>query len=369
MILILKTNIMKKQILKICLTITIGIASLNIINAQSAFINPDPIESKVVPYIGAIEIDGIADASYPAPFILGNILSFKAGEFTGQSDHYVRVQMGWGEEGIYMFFDITDDIDKGAVLDWGMDGIELKVNPDKSNDGEYFEWKDDAIEIGIVRDITDEFRYHIVDIDGEGTEGNGPGVNGDTVEIGPRAGLPGLSFQIVNNVGSYTAEILIPWLFFLPLGTTEADIPIWRAKEMGFDIHCPDNDLSDDNGGRDHSLIWDTDGDPSGLDADKANINTSLLGNIVFGLKTAINTNRQSPINLYPNPAKTSVRIENLDHIATIEIINAIGQIIKKIDTEQFGISLDISRFDRGIYFIKGIDNTNKIFFNKLIVE
>jgi len=364
---------MKKHLLKISLMIVIGIVSQNLSYSQPSgyvYVNPEPIEAMVVPYIDTIIIDGIAEAAYPQSFSLSNILTYTAGEFTGLSDHSVKVQMGWRNEGIYMFFDIKDDIDKGSVLEWGLDGIELKINPDKANDGEYFEWKDDAMEIGIVRDITDEFRYHIVDIDGEGTEGNGPGVNGDTVEIGPRAGLPGLSFQIVNNAGSYTAEILIPWMFFLPLGTTEADIPVWRAKIMGFDIHCPDNDMNETNGGRDHSLIWDMDGDPTGTDADKANKNTSLLGNITFGERpNDIVVQKNNPLKIYPNPANKIVTIDNLADVTSVEIINAIGQVMQSMRPVGPNIKVDVSIMEKGIYFIKSKNRTGKTYINKLIVE
>lgn len=363
---------MKTLLLRISLLVSIGIICINSTFANSNeddFIDPSPIESMVIPFVGDPIIDGVMDGSYLAPFFLTNILTFTNGEFTGQSDHYVRVQTGWGDKGMYFYFEVTDDIDKGAILDWGMDGIELKINPDKSNDGTDFEWKDDAIEIGVVRGVSDKYRYHIVDVDGEGTEGNGPGINGETVDMGPRSGLPGVEFFVINEKGSYKVEMLVPWLFVLPLGTTEADIPSWREKEMGFDIHVHDNDLSDDNGGRDHSLIWDTDGDPSSTDADRANKNTSLLGNITFGVLTSIKSEVVSSLNIYPNPAKRMVTIENLEDINSITISDALGRVIKTISPENTTLNIDVSDMDKGLYIICSTDNLNNVYVNRLIVE
>jgi len=335
------------------------------------YVNPEPVSEMVVPYLyDTIIIDGIADSGYPTPVSLQNILTFTAGEFMNTADHSVTFQMGWRDEGMYLFFDIKDDIDKGSVLDWGLDGVELKINPDLTNDGEYFEWKDDAIEIGFVRDITTEYRYHIVDIDGEGTEGNGPAENGEIVINGPRAGLPGITFEIINNTGAYTVEALIPWMFFLPLGTLESDIPVWIEKEMGFDIHCHDNDVSLDNSGRDHSLIWDTDGDPVSTDADKANKNTSLLGSITFGEKTNnIPISRNNRSLLYPNPSSGYLQMNLPTDVEHIEFINILGQSKLQVDIKSELTLLDVSELISGIYLVKGSSASEVVFIEKLIIK
>jgi len=364
---------MKANHLLTKLALLTGLYASFTVNAQPAgyvYVDPDPVLTMVVHQIDTIIIDGIADAAYPAPFALENFITYTGGEFTGQSDHFVKVQIGWREEGLYIFFDITDDIDKGALLDWGLDGVELKINPDTSNDGEYFEWKDDAIEIGIVRDITDQYRYHIVDIDGEGTEGNGPGDNGEIVAIGPRTGLPGVSFAIINNTGSYTVEALIPWLFFLPLGTTEEEIPAWREKTMGFDIHCADNDQTNTNDGRDHAIIWDPDGDPSSTEADMANKNTSLLGQITFGepLGTKDMKQEQCP-SVYPNPAGSVVNIGNLQDARSLEIINLLGQRELILYPESSEIKVDIPDLEYGIYLVKVIHDDGHVSMSKLLVK
>ena len=270
---------MKKQILKLSVVITLVIINfLPAVAIDPTTIDPNPIESMVVPYLASpITIDGIADAAYPIAFELTKVLTFTPGEFNGVSDHQVYITMGWRDDGIYIYADITDDIDVGA-LNWDQDGIEIKINPDKSNDGPTFSWANDAWEIGMERDVTANFRYW-----NKNLEAGGNTANGAPVSTGPLTGHPGVVFSVVNEDGHYVIESLIPWLFFLPGGATEDSIPKWRAKEMGFDIHCADNDGT--AAGRDHCLIWDMDGDPSSTDADYANVNTALLGNITFGAK------------------------------------------------------------------------------------
>lgn len=364
---------MKLRLTQISVVITMVAMISNRIYAQPddyVYVDPAPLEELEIPYIDTVLIDGIADLSYPPPFSLTNILTFTGGEFANQADHSVSCQIGWREEGIYLFFDVKDDIDMGSVLDWGLDGIELKINPDTCNDGEYFEWKDDAIEIGFVRGITTEYRYHIVDIDGEGTEGNGPGENGEIVQIGPRAGLPGIAFEIINLAGSYTVEALIPWMFMLPIGTTVEDIPQWRNRKMGFDIHCPDNDLNLTNGGRDHCLIWDMDGDPSSTDADKANLNTSLLGTITFAaMASNVAPGSSSQLHIFPNPANTYVTIENLNQVVSMEVINMLGEVIGKRYPTESRLTVDISTYTKGVYLIKCLNISGEVSVDKLVIR
>ncbi len=337
-----------------------------------AQVNPVPVESMVIHQItDTIIIDGIQDEVYPNTFELTVLLTDPelTGQWSGNTDHQVFVTLGWRNEGIYILANITDDIDMGTPLDWQTDGIELKINPDKTNDGPDFEWMDDAWEIGVSRGVTDQYRFWNKYLGDNGDPAGGSADNGEICETEPLDGRPGVTFAIVNEEGSYTVEILLPWLFFLPNGATEDSIAVWRGREMGFDIHCPDKD---DSNRRDHSIIWDADG--TGFEADQANINTSLLGNITFGESLSIlNSANTSGILVYPNPASDFVYLySEQKNFSKIEFINMLGQTMKIVNiASQQEVNVDISDLPgSGCYFIRSSDlDGNVVSIKKLLVK
>ncbi len=84
--------------------------------------------------------------------------------------------------------------------------------------------------------------------------------------------------------------------------------------------------------------------------------------------------NNLSMFNLYPNPTNTQVNIEyELKNIQTsnIEVYNNLGQLIyqKEINKSRKGnISIDISNYQKGLYFVKFISN-NSTKTEKLIIN
>lgn len=345
---------MKKHLLILSLTMAISLSGINLLGAE---IDPMPMESMVIKYLTAsIIIDGVADAAYPDYFALTRVLTFTAGQYSGPIDHSVNIRMGWRNEGIYIFADVSDDYAQGD-LNWDQDGIELKINPDTSDDGPNYEWKEDALEIGIESAVDTMYRYY------NPTLGYGAVKNGEIAAVGHRSGLPGVTYKIVRSGASYTIEAFLPWLFILPIGTTEDQVSSWRNKIMGFDIHAADNDGS----GRDHCLIWDWDG--SGTDADQSNINTLLLGYISFEQTTSLNEKISSKLLMYPNPAQDKVNFENLDNVSTLEFVNLFGQTVKTFNVLTKLESVNISGLS-GYYIVKAKDSDRKVLsINKLIVR
>ncbi len=76
------------------------------------------------------------------------------------------------------------------------------------------------------------------------------------------------------------------------------------------------------------------------------------------GIESIANNNS---ISIYPNPAKESVTIEGKGEIT---ITNSLGQIVKEIKDNNVYRTLNIKDFERGVYYIK-VGNTTQ----KLVVE
>jgi hypothetical protein len=326
----------------------------------SAGINPEPVASMEIKYLSdPITLDGIVDAAYPDFFSLDYVLTFTEGQYSGPIDHSVNISMGWRSEGMYLFADVSDDYMQGN-LNWDQDGLELKINPDISNDGTDHLWQDDALEIGIESNTDTLFRYYNPNL------GYGAAVNGETVSVGHRTGLPGVAFKIIRDGASYKIEALLPWLFFLPPGTSADSVNQWTYKTMGFDIHAADNDGS----GRDHALVWDWDG--SGTDADASNVNTSLLGSITFEHPANALINAISDaMMLYPNPAQNKVYVENPGAVVSLEFVNLAGQTVKTVPVTTRFSTIDLSGYIiSGYYLVKGKDQQgNLVSVSKLVIR
>lgn len=69
-------------------------------------------------------------------------------------------------------------------------------------------------------------------------------------------------------------------------------------------------------------------------------------------------------IRSFPNPVVDLVTIESGSPIGDIGIFNISGQLIKQFQTSETSFTLDISEFNKGIYFIKTETNIQKIIKN-----
>ncbi len=87
------------------------------------------------------------------------------------------------------------------------------------------------------------------------------------------------------------------------------------------------------------SLDWLTNGEDSYENVDE-----------IFGSLSEMN------LRVYPNPARNYITVE-AENLKVINIYNVQGQLIYTLQNNEDVITLDISDFDNGIYFIEGIDN------------
>lgn len=70
---------------------------------------------------------------------------------------------------------------------------------------------------------------------------------------------------------------------------------------------------------------------------------------------------------LYPNPATSTLNIQGIDNVRTIEIHSMVGK--KIMDTTIINTQLDISTLQNGVYFLRITDNQNRSLIKKFIKQ
>jgi len=86
------------------------------------------------------------------------------------------------------------------------------------------------------------------------------------------------------------------------------------------------------------------------------------------GTWVGVNENVQSSsFKLYPNPATNVLNISGLQ--GTVEIVNIAGQIVERVTVDNDTYTLNISRLNKGMYFVKVTDQSGSSTTKKLIVE
>ena len=93
------------------------------------------------------------------------------------------------------------------------------------------------------------------------------------------------------------------------------------------------------------------------------------LDNIYYS-KAASSISAQSLLNfnLYPNPAKDLVTLSAASNIQTVEVFNALGQVVYSTKSNQTTIEIPTSQFNKGIYTVKATINGSSVV-NSFIVE
>ena len=78
--------------------------------------------------------------------------------------------------------------------------------------------------------------------------------------------------------------------------------------------------------------------------------------------------NLENLIKIFPNPNNGSFTIENISDVKTVRIFNGIGKCVYETETS-FDNSINLSGFDKGIYFIQITTSENEFQTSKFIVE
>jgi len=99
--------------------------------------------------------------------------------------------------------------------------------------------------------------------------------------------------------------------------------------------------------------------------------------NIVFNdgdytpwIVEGVRVDRAALIHIYPNPAASTLNIQNVADISTIELVNLLGQVTyKQLNSGNFSVVMSIEDQASGVYMIRFTGEANEISYKKLIIE
>lgn len=78
-----------------------------------------------------------------------------------------------------------------------------------------------------------------------------------------------------------------------------------------------------------------------------------LITPFVFMGTVGINQNEPLTINIFPNPASSVLSIQSETRINGIELVNMLGAVVFSEEIQSTNHSVDVSRFNTGIYFLR----------------
>lgn len=96
-----------------------------------------------------------------------------------------------------------------------------------------------------------------------------------------------------------------------------------------------------------------------------------LDGNYEYSVvRTAIFDLDKENINIYPNPANSYVIIEGVGNANGVQIVNAVGQVVRKVDTNSMNkVKISVDDLQSGIYTIHIIQNDGSIKMEKILIS
>jgi Carbohydrate esterase, sialic acid-specific acetylesterase/SdrD B-like domain/Secretion system C-terminal sorting domain len=147
------------------------------------------------------------------------------------------------------------------------------------------------------------------------------------------------------------------------------------VSTVGFEPNA-DNDVDGDNNGSGNplsdifsgiiTLTLDgeplQDGDPINcyFDYDGNGNNTIDFGfyNPLISSTNEVQTNNEQNIKIFPNPVLNTFTIKSDKSLHHVEISDAYGKLLRKMETDDTSLTMDVSTFPAGMYFVKTINKT-----------
>jgi hypothetical protein len=257
-------------------------------------------------------IDALDDGVYGNSTAILN--QTRGGTYPSESDVSGSWKTAWDDQYFYVFVSVTDE---QLVADgtWYMDDlVEIYIDGDNSKASEY-----DA----------NDFQYAYV--------WNSGGIREEA-----HGATNGVLAAQESTANGYNTEIAFPW------STLNISTPS-IGDVLGVDFHICDDD---DGGTRDDKLAWYD-------ETDDAYHNPSVFGEIELA-DIASNIGQiatgQNVIKVYPNPVKDDIIYFSVT--TDFEMFNTIGyKVLSGTNTN----SIDVSKLNNGLYFIKTGATIHKI--------
>jgi hypothetical protein len=280
--------------------------------------------------------------SYPQKLTI-----FNDADYTGEEDLSAYFRTAWDYDYLYLFASVTDDTDRSWVSGQGdpsvFDNLEV-----------YFDLDTFSLETTYRSNSTAMLRF---------CRGN------DVIQSTGRAENNEFEYTWANfeEGGGWKLEAAIPWTCALAAGSDPSDIADYMPA-IGFDVTVNDLDAGTPSGRENLSqAAWDTEERGIGQDPleDQAMTNTRMFGiaNLSPYWLEFDETTGHGGILIYPNPACREIRIENLEDVQRIDIIDLKGSVIRSFISPPSLLQIDISPLTGGIYlahitYIYGVSRT-----------
>jgi len=238
---------------------------ISCINLFSQYVAP--VRTMYVPYAHeTMVMDGVASES--SWNNAQETTVFMTDGWDNAADLSGYFKLAWDSSFLYLYTSITDDIDHSmpSIYDsWMFDCIEIYIDLDTNSLTTTYS------------SSTAELRFN------RGT--------GGVSSVG-RAQQTDFLYYWENTATGWIAELAIPWIAALPIGSSPEDIMTYITESIGFDLSFLDSDNSDGDiytGNRDAMTAWDRDypDDPSDRTEFNAWNNTNLFGIVTLISDTA----------------------------------------------------------------------------------
>jgi hypothetical protein len=268
------------------------------------------------------------------------------------TDFSGNFKMCWDENNIYLLVTMKDQaIIQGVTTE--SDNIELFFNVDTTQHG-----RD-----GYNNLTASQVRMNVMNTDNLLTGGGYAITAGDMT-----------NFKYITKVTTdgYVVEAQIPWVLVVPDAAviphpfTIAEGSIIEFEIQPADADDPDRLVSDKSRIRESILTWNGKNPNAWKDVDL--LGNLILGGTISGLNSAplIEKNR---VVVYPSFTNTllNIRIEDASKVKTIAILNFAGQSITEFAPNDNLTNVDVTNFNKGIYFVKVVGNNGSITTQKII--
>lgn len=290
-------------------------------------------------------IDGADnEASWSDPVeceLAGYVINTVITAWDGPDDHSCKFRAAWSHSYLYLYLEITDDIEhtwNGTDgNNWEFDNVLVSFQLDTNT--VMTSYNTTSVQVRYCRGETGWLAYH------------------------GRAEAEEFEVYSTNTENGWLLETAIPWTCAL----AEEDAPeniIKYLPVIGFDIWSTDSDNSDGNitmGNMESMFVWDNDdqGEPrDDMEWPYLFNNTAVFGYVnLIGIPVSTEKLTKEGIRssiIYPNPAGDILHLSNYKDFFQIKIYSMEGILV--LNEKLSDLSVDISELNCGMY-IAVIDN------------
>lgn len=307
-----------------------------------------------------IVIDSLVDSIWNTPSIaihnLDRIFRGEEGGITDSTDEFAYWQAVWNDTGMFVFVSATDNVHSNGTF--GLDSFR------KADRLEFYFNTNVGKTWGPADNKNGRYRFSLVVEDS---------TKFDSLQL-KDLGLPLNWLQIKfkfyrdptsTDTTNYIFKMFLPWTV-IPDSAGHVFVPD-GSSQIGFDVYMSDNDGPNDPDGSNFDrtrIVWSNDARFD--DSTECAVNMNDAGLLLCkSWAVGVNHKNIATPNIFPNPAKDNIRIQNVSESTLVSIFNMQGKEIfsKNVRNNE---TINISSFSPGIYFFR-VSNNQSNWTGKLI--